>query len=507
LIGIFVPCQMVSQTWDDHDRSGRYVARDFGMNYLSSLDDNAIIFVNGDNDTFPLWYAQEVEGYRTDVRVVNLAYLTTPWYAEQQRLPNYEAAPIDMQATPSQLAYERLQQVMVIPQNGYTYATDALADVYSGKGEEMLGGRIRMPYSHLLMPANFKAAVAQGIVSEGDTILADDRIMIDLRESAGFQPGRNYGSLDQSNLLTLDMINRSIAGGWNRPVYFAVTVGGGPHFVGTDRYLRRTGLAYQMTPVAQEINYNGETQSSTEKMYRNVTERFRWGGLDSGKDLYLDETVRNMVTHHRSALANLATDLIAEGISLRNYNEAEAKEKFKKALNVLNIIEEKLPTRLMPYQQLTSFYLVGDYLALANYLNDPSLKEKAIKIYKDEVARYAQHMAYYTAMKQSGHGATLQQSEMDSKAWILYLLLSSYVENVEADLASLQQAVDAANVDFNLTYFYNTQAPVMRDEEATTWRIIRQAELIDYDRIQKLKEDAYYQMQDADVTKESGAES
>ena len=90
-IGIAVPLQMVSQTWDDHDRSGRYAARDFGMNYLESLDPNAVIFTNGDNDTFPLWYAQEVEGVRRDVRVVNLSYLTTDWYANQLRHPSYEA--------------------------------------------------------------------------------------------------------------------------------------------------------------------------------------------------------------------------------------------------------------------------------------------------------------------------------------------------------------------------------------------------------------------------------
>ncbi len=507
LIGIFVPCQMVSQTWDDHDRSGRYVARDFGMNYLSSVDDDAIIFVNGDNDTFPLWYAQEVEGYRTDVRVVNLAYLTTPWYAEQQRLPNYESAPIDFQAAPGQLAYERLQQVVVIPEKGYTFTSDALADVYSGKGEAVLGGRLRMPYTHLLMPNNLKDAVARGILPASDTIGADAAIMLDLRESAGINPSRSYGTLDQSNLLTLDMINRSISNGWNRPVYFAVTVGGGAHFVGTDRYLRRTGLAYQMTPVAEGMNNNGETKSNTEKMYRNVTERFRWGGLDSGKDLYLDETVRNMVTHHRSALANLAADLIAEGIQLRAYNEAEAQQKFKKALNVLNIIEEKLPTRLSPYQQLTSFYLVGDYLALANYLNDPSLKEKAIKIYQDEVKRHAQYMAYYSAMQRSGHGGTLQKQEIDSNAWILYMLLSSYIENVEADLTTLQKGVDAANVDFNLTYFYNTQSPAMKDDEATNWRLLHQAELIDYDKIQELIEKAYFEKLDAEATEEQGAKS
>ncbi len=108
VIGLAVPLQMVSQTWDDHDRSGRYTTRDFGMNYLDSVDENGIIFTNGDNDTFPLWYAQEVEGHRTDVKVVNLSYLTTDWYANQVKHPSYEAAGIETLAKPENYAYDRM---------------------------------------------------------------------------------------------------------------------------------------------------------------------------------------------------------------------------------------------------------------------------------------------------------------------------------------------------------------------------------------------------------------
>ena len=113
LIGLIVPLQMVSQTWDDHDRSGRYAARDFGMNYLSSVEPNGIIFTNGDNDTFPLWYAQEVEGFRTDVRVVNLSYLTTDWYVNQMKYPTYDAAAIDMMATPDKYAHDKIGRAHV----------------------------------------------------------------------------------------------------------------------------------------------------------------------------------------------------------------------------------------------------------------------------------------------------------------------------------------------------------------------------------------------------------
>ena len=109
LIGLAVPLQMVSQTWDDHDRSGRYCARDFGENYLQSLDKDAIIFCNGDNDTFPLWYLQEVEGVRTDVRAVNLSYLATDWYIAQMQRAAYDSKPLPMYASPTTYAYDKRQ--------------------------------------------------------------------------------------------------------------------------------------------------------------------------------------------------------------------------------------------------------------------------------------------------------------------------------------------------------------------------------------------------------------
>ncbi len=125
-VGLLVPLQVVSQTWNDHDRSGRYTTRDFGMNYLASLDDNAIIFTNGDNDTFPLWYAQEVEGFRTDVRVVNLSYLTTDWYANQMRVATDGGAAIDVSARPADYAFDRMQYNYFDPENMKTERVNAL---------------------------------------------------------------------------------------------------------------------------------------------------------------------------------------------------------------------------------------------------------------------------------------------------------------------------------------------------------------------------------------------
>ncbi len=160
-VGLLVPLQMVSQTWDDHDRSGRYTTRDFGNNYLNSLDENAIVFTNGDNDTFPLWYAQEVEGTRTDVKVVNLSYLTTDWYVDQVRRPSYEAPGIDMQARPADYAYDRLQFAYFLDND--TVPVDALASlrqIYSPESRQNSWGLPIVKHPNMYVPVDTAALVA-----------------------------------------------------------------------------------------------------------------------------------------------------------------------------------------------------------------------------------------------------------------------------------------------------------------------------------------------------------
>ncbi len=222
VIGLIVPLQMVSQTWDDHDRSGRYTTRDFGFNYLSSLDDNAIIFTNGDNDTFPLWYAQEVENFRPDVRVVNLSYLTTDWYANQMNHPTLGAEAIPMTATPRDYAYERLAYNFIVPANSDSVAAiEALKNLYSSDA-----GIYGYPKTHYLadtkivMPVDRKAALER--YSSGDTAIDSayiapyiTDIFTDMSASSG---------VNQSRVLSLDMIANSVASNWNRPTYFATTV-------------------------------------------------------------------------------------------------------------------------------------------------------------------------------------------------------------------------------------------------------------------------------------------
>lgn len=407
LVGILVPLQMVSQTWDDHDRSGRYTTRDYGMNYLASLEPNAIIFTNGDNDTFPLWYAQEVEGFRTDVRVVNLSYLTTDWYANHQKLPSYNADAIEFAAQPEDYAYDRMQMVYVTGNSEPVDVFSALNDLYVSPDAEMSGLRV-LSYPTMYIPVDPQEAVKAGVISKEEAAAADDFILVDWS---------NKRSATLGDILSLDMISHGATNGWKRPAYFAMTVPD-DYYLNLGPYLRNTGLAYLVTPVANDDRYTdeGSYKVDTDKMYDNVMNKFRWGGLDSGKDVYLDETVRRMVTTHRSSLLDLVTALYNEGIEALyttedgSYTEEPntdnkqadyAKDRFRKAVEVLDLMQEKLPTKLSPYSVQIGQQVANLYLYAGQELNDEEIQKKGLNILLDEVEHYAPYVPYlYDMLKQ-----------------------------------------------------------------------------------------------------------
>ena len=343
LLCLCVPLQMVSQTWDDHDRSGRYVCRDFGMNYLSSVDENGIIFTNGDNDTFPLWYVQEVEGYRTDVRVCNLSYLQTDWYIDQMKRPAYESAPLPISADESKYAYDVRSYNYVINRLADSITvSDGLDYLYSDedwtKDVPGYGKLNHLPTNKLYIPINADAAVASGTVAPElkDSIVS--RIVPDFTNKRGFT---------MSEIASLDIINTNAMQGWKRPVYFAVTVGSS-YYLGLEDYFSRTGLAYQVVPLKGVSN-----NIDTDKMYDNMVNKFRWGGIDKATPehpLYLDENVRRMCNTHRMMFGDLVVQLIAEG-------------KNDKALTALDLIMEKIPGWQVTHD-LTSVSLAQSYLDL-----------------------------------------------------------------------------------------------------------------------------------------------
>ncbi|WP_293711854.1 DUF2723 domain-containing protein [uncultured Parabacteroides sp.] len=317
---LFVPIQMASQTWDDHDRSGRYVCRDFGANYLESCEPNAVIFTNGDNDTFPLWYAQEVEGIRTDVRVCNTSYLQTDWYIDQMKKQAYESAPLPISWDRADYVQGTRDAAYVFPMTdkpielstalNFVRSSDPKFKKIPGISQEL----DYIPAETLVYKVDSATAVAKGLATDSTGLLKE--MTINLK-------GKN--ALGKQELMILDMLQTN---DWERPIYYAITVNP-DQFVGLDGYFEQTGLAYQIVPK------NANKGTNTEKMYDNVMNKFKWGGVDK-PGVYIDENVMRMCKSYRMALFNkLAEDLLKEG-------------KNEKALNVLDKCMEVLPPENVP---------------------------------------------------------------------------------------------------------------------------------------------------------------
>lgn len=335
LLCLFVPIQMAGQNWDDHDRSGRYVCRDFGANYLESCEPNAVLFTNGDNDTFPLWYAQEVEGIRTDVRVCNTSYLQTDWYIDQMKKQAYESAPLPITWTRDQYIQGTRDAAYIIPLTKDSIDLDtALKFVRSDdpKFKKIPGISQELDYIPSDKLYYRVDSVAGTKALGGHTAGMVDKMMIDLT-------GKN--ALGKQELTILDMLQTN---NFERPMYYAMTVNP-DQFINLNGYFEQTGMAYGIVPK------HGGMQPNTEKMFDNVMNKFKWGGVDK-PGIYIDENTMRMCKSYRQFVFNkLAEALLKEG-------------KNEKALQVLDKCMEVLPPENVPldYTGLSTgecYYVLG----------------------------------------------------------------------------------------------------------------------------------------------------
>jgi len=364
---LFVPLIMAFQNWDDHDRSGRYTARDFGANYLNSCAPNAILFTNGDNDTFPLWYAQEVEGIRTDVRVVNLSYLGADWYADQMKRKAYESDPIPFSLEKEQYIQGTRDIVLVENRIKDYYDLKELMDFVASDDPRT---RVRSPYGLNEMvdflPTNkFKLAIdsvdmiRKGVVPEWSA----DRIVHEMRWQY------NDDIIYKNHLLFLDLMAHN---DWIRPVYIAITVPR-EHYMGLENYFQVEGMAYRIVPIEA-----GEAELSlgrieTQIMYDNMMNRFKWGNAND-PDVYLDENNRRMLSNLRNSFGRLGLALIEEG-------------KMDSARVVLDYCMEIVPNERVPF----SFWAVSlaeGYYELGDTEKANRIVEQIGEIFGDELTYF-----------------------------------------------------------------------------------------------------------------------
>ena len=427
-LGICVPLQMVSQTWDDHDRSGRYAARDFGINYLESLEPNAIVFCNGDNDTFPLWYAQEVEGVRPDVRIINLSYLNSDWYANQHRMQSYDAAPAQFTSKPEDVAYDKLTYAMLSKER--TAEADLLQSLkalYARNDIDPMSGYPMFASSVVTIPVNKQLMVERGLVAPQDTANIEDKIRIDLR---GTEAGQR-GALTLGEVLMLDIIATNAAEGWPRPIYWCSTVGESNH-LGFTPYMQSTGMTYQLVPV------KGDRTPRTDRAYDVVTKKYLWGSRDDGVTPYYDETARRMLYGVRRSMVDIADMLYSEGCKYEEQGDKnQATQAFKKAVNVLDMMQKKLPESIAKYDMSLVITLGPLYCDLGTKLGDNKVKQQGLEILKNILMRYAQPMQYYMEVTQKYPYAALTY-EMSALPSFYYQLAKTYTEH-GGDVAFIDQ--------------------------------------------------------------------
>ena len=330
---VLVPLQMVSQTWDDHDRSGRYACRDFGLNYLDTMPEkladgtpaNPIIFSNGDNDTFPLWYNQETEGKRTDARVCNLEYLQTEWYTDQMVRPAYHSPSLP-------IAWKRAEYVDD-GKHGYFAIVDRKAELDAFKKAHPNGPD---PYELTYIMDNYVRTKQifptdsvvvkvnkQNVINQGITVPAGmeipDHISLSLKWA-----GRG---MSRKQVMIYEMLARN---NWKRPIYMSVTLGA-ENYAGLQDYFCLEGLAYRLTPFKL-----GQSRIDTDKMYTNLMKRFKYGNV-AMPGIFLDETNLRMAQTHRRMFSILVERLLNEG-------------KKDKALAALRMCEKVLPEATVPYE-------------------------------------------------------------------------------------------------------------------------------------------------------------
>ena len=298
LCSLGVPALMGEQNWDDHDRSNRYTCRDFGQNYLSSLKPNAIIFTNGDNDTFPLWYNQEVEGVGSDVRVCNLSYLQTDWYIAQMQRGAYKSASLPVSWKPEDYVSGKNEVVYVDSMLPKLDVRTAYNFILSSDPQTKIQGEPFIPTKLLYIPVDTKEVLKSGILPASRASEIIPQIDFNLKST-----------LTKSEMMIIEMLNENK---WKRPIYFAITVGN-EYYLGLNDHFELTGLAYQILPVGMK---GAGSQVNTEEMYNNLMNKFKFGNINDPK-VYLDENILRMCNTHRMMFSYLAGALIAKGDTAR----------------------------------------------------------------------------------------------------------------------------------------------------------------------------------------------
>ena len=359
----FVPSIMAHENWDDHDRSNRYTARDFASDYLNSCAKDAILFTNGDNDTFPLWYDQEVEGIRTDVRVANLSLLQTDWYIDQIKRKAYDSDPVPFSLTHDKYIQGTRDIVYIINRiKKYISLKAAMNFVADDNPKTKIPQAQNLDYfpsNEFIIPVDSAKVVSNGTVDPKNA----DKIVHEIK----WKLKKDY--VLKNHLMVLDLLANN---NWNRPIYFAITVSS-DNYLNLEDYFQLEGLAYRLVPI-KTVNKDGQIgRVATDIMYNNMMNKFKYGGINDST-VYLDENNLRMTMNFKSNFARLANALIDEG-------------KKDSAVAVLDRCMQLMPDKLVPYDYF-NILIVESYYKAGQYKKANKISKRLSDIAQDNLRYY-----------------------------------------------------------------------------------------------------------------------
>jgi len=383
---ILVPGILAANNWDDHDRSDKYTAQAMAHKYLDSCDENGILFTIGDNDTFALWYAQEIEGYRTDVRVINTSLFQTDWYIDQMKRKAYESDPVPSQLLHEQYRHGTRDYIVKKPLGNDTLIMpiDKFMDwISSDDPRTKLGYLLKregedvgyypsqylntnyFPAEHIRIPVNKENALKSGIVKQKDADKILPHIDIKIKSSAIYK----------NRLLMLDIVANN---NWERPIYFTGGAFGDEDYIWMKDYLQLDGMCYKLVPIRTPVdraNPFDMGRVDSDLMYKKVKE-WNWGNSESTSIYHDPETRKNAITY-RGNLARLVEQLINE-------------DQPEKAEEIADLAIEKMPVDYFGYYTLLEPYISAYY--------EVDATDKARKLYKQVSGKYQESLKYYSGL-------------------------------------------------------------------------------------------------------------
>ncbi|TDR24208.1 glycosyltransferase family 117 protein [Flavobacterium cheniae] len=398
------PVVLAAQNWDDHDRSNKDTALTMAKAYLDSCEPNAILFTIGDNDTFPLWYMQEIEGYRTDIRIVNTSLFMTDWYIDQMKMKTHNSEPIPSSFNREQYKGSNRDYSLFVERTKEPLLLDEMLkfialDDERAKIELNNGRKINyFPSKKVIYPIDKAAVIKNKAVSEKfyDSIVP--AIEFEIKDEA----------LYKNRLMMLDIVNQN---NWKRPIYFTGGSFGEDDYLWMKDYLQLDGMCFKLVPIktpAESPSPMKMGQIDADKMY-NIVMKWDWG--NSGKSIiYHDPETRKNSISYRTNLARLMEALIMEG-------------KMDKAEKVIDLAMEKMPVQYFEYYSMLEPFAIGYY--------EVGKKEKARAIISEVIKKYQENLSFYNSWKPSEQNFGAMDIVSDIEYYRSLLQVAESAEDLE----------------------------------------------------------------------------